>query len=149
MKIDGSLTLNGTLERAWQVMLDPGSLSRCIPGCEQLEVVGDHKYRATLKVGVAAVKGTYEAMVELTDIEKPRHYKLVVEGSGGPGFVKSSVSIDLEDRGPRTEVVYSVDAQVGGIVAAVGQRMLSGVAKLLFNEFFKGVNRELESAPPA
>jgi hypothetical protein len=90
-----------------------------------------------MKVGVAAIRGTYKGKVAIVDKEAPTSYTLQVEGSGGPGFVKGEAKVTLEPGEDSTLVKVDGDGQVGGMLAGVGQRMLPGVAKMLMNQFFE------------
>src|SRR5205823_4421757 len=92
---------------------------------------------AVMRVGVAAIKGTYKGKVGIVDRQPPQMYTLEVEGSGGPGFVKGTAKISLQQEGESTRVSVEGDGQVGGMLAGVGQRMLPGVAKMLMNQFFE------------
>jgi carbon monoxide dehydrogenase subunit G len=112
-------------------------MAQCMPGCESLTEVGPDQYEATLKVGVASVKGSYKGKVSIKDKEEPSHYVLSGEGSGGPGFMRGDVAIDLEENRGQTVLKYSTDAKVGGLIASIGQRMLNGVAKMMLEQFFK------------
>jgi carbon monoxide dehydrogenase subunit G len=144
MNGSGKVTLNAGVEKAWDVLLDPQALKNCIMGCTKLEPIEENKYEALLSIGIAAVKGKYESTIEIADAKKPNHYKLVVKGEGGPGSVEATGSVDLVaiDEN-KTELQYSYDAEIGGKVAMVGQRMLNGVAKLIIQDFFKKFNKEL------
>jgi carbon monoxide dehydrogenase subunit G len=137
VKIEGSYTFNAPREKVWQVLLDPKIMAQCMPGCESLTEVGPDQYEATLKVGVASVKGSYKGKVSIKDKEEPSHYVLSGEGSGGPGFMRGDVAIDLEENRGQTVLKYSTDAKVGGLIASIGQRMLNGVAKMMLEQFFK------------
>lgn len=137
LKIEGSYTFNAPKDRVWQVLLDPKVMAQCMPGCEALNEVGPDQYEATMKVGVAAVKGTYKGKVAIKDKQPPSHYVLSGSGSGGPGFMQGDVAIDLEESNGKTILKYSTDAQVGGLIASIGQRMLGGVAKMMVEQFFK------------
>ncbi len=137
MKIEGSYTFKSPRQRVWDVLLDPKILAQCMPGCENLQEVGPDQYEATMKVGVAAVKGTYKGKVSIKDKQPPSHYVLSGEGSGGPGFLQGEMSIDLEEKDGQTVLKYSTDAKVGGLIAGIGQRMLGGVAKMMVDQFFK------------
>ncbi len=117
-------------------MLDPESLKQCVPGCESLEATDADQYQVTLKVGVAAIRGTYKGKIAIVDKVEPSSYRLRVEGKGGPGFVRGDASITLEEDGGETRVMVDADGNVGGTVAGVGQRMLGGVAKMLMDQFF-------------
>jgi carbon monoxide dehydrogenase subunit G len=146
MKIEGSHDIPAPRQKVWEAFLDPAILRQAIPGCERLDAVGDDEYKATLKIGVAAVKGTFEGKVKISDQQPPDSYRLAVEGSGGPGFVRGSTLITLSDIEGGTRVAYSADVQVGGLIAGVGQRMLGGVSKMMAEKFF-GAMGELLQAP--
>jgi carbon monoxide dehydrogenase subunit G len=139
LKIEGSYTFNAPRERVWEVLLDPNIMAQCMPGCEGMREIGPDQYEATLKVGIASVKGTYKGKVSLKDKQPPSHYVLSGEGSGGPGFMQGDVAIDLEENEGRTVLKYSTDAKVGGLIASIGQRMLNGVAKVMVDQFFKKI----------
>ena len=97
MKIEGSYTFNAPREKVWQVLLDPKIMAQCMPGCEKMSEIGPDQYEATMKVGVASVKGTYKGKVAIKEKQAPFHYVLSGEGSGGPGFMQGDVSIDLAE----------------------------------------------------
>src|SRR5215510_1364551 len=137
MKVEGVYTFPAAADKVWELLLDPESLRACIPGVESLtETSADH-WDAVMRVGVAAIKGTYKGKVGIVDKQPPQAYTLQVEGSGGPGFVKGTAKIMLQPEGEGTRVVVEGDGQVGGMLAGVGQRMLPGVAKMLMNQFFE------------
>ena len=137
MKIDGTYTFNAPRDRVWETLLDPKVMAQCMPGCESLNEIAPDQYEATMKVGIAAVKGSYKGKVSIKDKQPPSHYVLSGEGSGGPGFMRGDVAIDLEEKDGQTVLRYNTDAQVGGIIASIGQRMLNGVAKMMVDQFFK------------
>ena len=146
MKIEGAHEIAAPRQRVWEAFLDPDRLRQAIPGCERLEEVGPDEYKATMKVGVAAVKGTFEGKVRLTDKQAPDSYKMGVEGSGGPGFVRGEAAITLSDTASGTRVAYSADVQVGGLIAGVGQRMLGGVTKMMADQFFNRMSDILQTS---
>ena len=137
MKVEGSYTFPGQPQQVWDLLLDPESLRACIPGVESLTETGPDHWDAVLKVGVAAIRGTYKGKVGIVDKAEPNSYTLQIEGSGGPGFVRGSAKVLLEPDGEATRVRVDGDGQVGGMLAGVGQRMLPGVAKMLMNQFFE------------
>jgi uncharacterized protein len=143
MKIEGSSDIAAPRDQVWAAFLDPGTLAQAIPGCEQLEEVGTGEYRATMKVGVAAIKGTFQGKVRLSDQEPPNRYRMAVEGTGGPGFVRGDATMELTDIEGGTRVSYNADVQVGGLIASVGQRMLGGVSKMMLDQFFGRMNELL------
>ncbi len=147
MKIEGSSDIPAPREKVWAAFLDPQMLAQALPGCEKLEAIGPNEYKATMKVGVAAIKGTFEGKVKLSDLEPPNRYRMAVEGSGGPGFVRGDAGMQLSDVEGGTKVSYDADVQVGGLIASVGQRMLGGVTKMMLDQFFTRMTDLLTSKP--
>jgi carbon monoxide dehydrogenase subunit G len=144
VKINGTVTLNAPRERVWAALNDPAVLVRTIPGCEQLEALGDDRYRMTVTAGVASIKGTYLGEVALTDPVPANAFTLKASGSGAPGTVQADVRVTLDDADDGgTRLSYAADAVVGGAVGGVGQRVLAGVAKKTAGEFFRAVEAAL------
>jgi hypothetical protein len=147
MKIEGSHDVVAPRQKVWDAFLDPNQLQQAIPGCEKLEALGNDEFRAIMKVGVGAVKGTFEGKVRLADKQPPTSYRLAVEGNGAPGFVRGETLITLSDIDGGTRVSYSADVQVGGLIAGVGQRMLGGVSKMMADQFFNRMGELLQGKP--
>jgi carbon monoxide dehydrogenase subunit G len=142
MKIEGTHELQAEPQRVYDTLIDPIVLQRCIPGCERLEKTGENSYSMTLKAGVGSIKGVFTGNVRLEDLNPPRHFRLIVEGKGQPGFLKGGGDIDLTDVNGATRINYSGDVQVGGTIAGVGQRMLQGAAKMMASQFFTAIEAE-------
>jgi carbon monoxide dehydrogenase subunit G len=145
MKIEGTYDVPVPRKKVWDAFLDPATLKKAIPGCEKLEALGGDEFKATMKIGVAAVKGTFEGRVKLSDKKPPESYRIAADGSGGPGFVKADTLITLTDVEGGTRVSYSADVQIGGLIAGVGQRMLGGVSKMMADQFFSKMSDLLKA----
>ena len=146
MQLDGSHRFEAPRDRVWAAFNDPAVLARVTPGCERLEPVGPDEYRATLSVGVGAVKGKYESRLAITDKKPPEGYTLRVEGSGRPGFVKGEGRLTLKEEDGGTRADIRGEAQLGGMIAAVGQRLAGSAAQMMMKQFFSAL--EVEIAKP-
>jgi len=142
LKISGTHTLALSRERAYQAMQDPEILARAIPGCEGLEKIGPDEYRMKMKMALASLSGAFEGKVKITEQNPPSSFRLVVEGNGKIGFVKGDGLLKLTPAGEGTEVSYEGDAQVGGTLAAVGQRLIDGTSKMMIKKFFEKLAAE-------
>ena len=142
MKIEGTHQIEATRERVFAALTDPAVLQRCIPGCEQMEKSGDNQYNAKLTAGVGPVKGVFTATVSLSELVPPEHYKLMVEGKGQPGFINGTGELNLKDAGNATEIQYTGEVNVGGLLASVGQRMIQSAANMLAEKFFASLESE-------
>lgn len=149
MKIEGTYTINAAPDRVYRAFTDPAILNKCMPGCERLEVTEEDRYEIALSVGVGAIKGKYGGTIRLEETTPPSHYRMVVDIQGKTGFVKGAGRVDLTPEGEGTVVAYAGDVQVGGPVAAVGQRMLQSTARLMVRQVFGAVDAEARALPGA
>src|SRR5438876_246375 len=80
----------------------------------------------------------------IRDKRPPEALTLAFEGKGGPGFVRGSAAIALSDNGGTTNVACEADVQVGGLIAAVGSRLVEATAKKLADDFFRQLSTALQ-----
>ncbi|HEY6103384.1 MAG TPA: carbon monoxide dehydrogenase subunit G [bacterium] len=144
MKVEGTYDLPAPRERVWVLLNDPAVLARITPGVKDLTPNGTDTYQAAIEVGVGPVKGTYTGQVSITDKTPPERLTLRIEGGGRPGTIRATGELHLEEQEGRTVVHYLGDAQVTGLVASVGHRLMSGVAKQMAGEFFRALEGELK-----
>ncbi|MGH7319014.1 MAG: SRPBCC family protein [Candidatus Rokuibacteriota bacterium] len=143
MTLDGTRLFNAPRDRVWAAFTDPDVLARATPGCQRLDPIGPDEFEATLSVGVAAVKGVYQGRLSIADKNAPESYTLRVEGSGRPGFVKGEGRLTLQEENGGTRVNIRAEAQVGGLIAAVGQRLLGAASRMLMEQFFSALESEI------
>lgn len=145
MKIEGSYPFAAPRDLLWPMLLDPATLANVMPGCETLETVGENQFQGILKIKVGPVQGKFQGEVILTDIESPHSYNIFVDGKGAPGFVKGTGSMRLEEDGDMTILHYSGDAQVGGRLASVGQRLLDTSANAIIRQSLEGLGQQVQA----
>lgn len=146
MKIAITTTLPAGRDAVCAALVDPVVLARCIPGCEELFETAPDTYTARLKVGVAGLKGSYSGNAAVRDKHPPESLTLGFDGKGGPGFVRGTAAIRLSDaEGGGTHVACDADVQVGGLIAAVGSRLVEATAHKLADDFFSRLGRELHA----
>lgn len=136
MELSGSYTFTAPPNTVWNLLVDPRVIASCLPGCDRLEPIGEDRYRAELTLAVASISGQYAGTVAMLDKQPPHAYRLVVEGTGKPGFVKGEATIELTQVGETTTVTVKGQGQVGGLIARVGQRLLGAVSKMMMDRFF-------------
>jgi uncharacterized protein len=136
VKISGSQTLDMSRQRVYDLLHDPVVLARCMPGCESLESIGENEYAMRMKMALASVSGLFQGKVRTSEPNPPDSFRLLVEGTGKIGFMKGDGLLKLAETGGRTTVNYEGDVQVGGTIAAVGQRLIDTTAKMLIKRFF-------------
>jgi len=145
MKIEGSYPFAAPRDVLWPMLLDPTILANVMPGCEELENVAENQYHGILKIKVGPVQGKFQGNVALSDINSPESYTIVVDGKGAPGYVKGTGSLRLEADGDMTTLHYSGDAQVGGRLASVGQRLLDTSANAIIRQSLEGLGQQVQA----
>lgn len=141
MKLASTFSFQVPREKVYAALTDPAIIQRCIDGCEKMVETAPDSYDAHLKIGVAGLKGNYVGKVQMKDKKPPESYTLILEGKGGPGFVKGTAKITLTGN---TELRCEADAQVGGLIAAVGSRLIEAAAKKMMDEFFRKFGEQLK-----
>src|ERR1019366_3822500 len=137
MTMNGEVQLAAPREAVWAKLNDPAVLKACIPGCEELEKTEDSGFRAVATMKVGPVSARFKGRVTLSDLDPPNGYRISGEGEGGvAGFAKGGATVALAEKDGGTLLTYDVEAQIGGKLAQLGQRLINGAAKKLADEFF-------------
>jgi uncharacterized protein len=138
-----AMTMNGEYElpvppqTVWEKLNDAATLKACIPGCEQLDKTSDTEFQAVATVKIGPVKAKFKGKVALSDLDPPNGYKISGQGDGGvAGFAKGGATVKLTPKNGGTLLSYNVDAQIGGKLAQLGQRLVNGAAKKVADDFF-------------
>jgi carbon monoxide dehydrogenase subunit G len=137
MTMAGEIQLPAPREAVWKMLNDPEVLKACIPGCETLEMISDTEFQAVAVNKIGPVKARFRGKVRLSEIDPPNGYRISGEGDGGvAGFAKGGATVALSPTDSGTLLTYNVEAQIGGKLAQLGQRLVNGAAKKLADQFF-------------
>ncbi|MPZ39537.1 MAG: carbon monoxide dehydrogenase [Rhizobiales bacterium] len=137
MTMSGEVQLPASRDTVWAKLNDPVVLKGCVPGCEQLDKTSDTEFQAVASIKVGPVKARWKGKVRLSDLDPPNGYKISGEGEGGvAGFAKGGATVALTDKDGGTLLSYNVEAQIGGKLAQLGQRLINSAAKKTADDFF-------------
>lgn len=148
MRLEGEHLFATSRERLWAALLDPTLLSNVLPGCEPLESTGENSWKAAMTVAIGPVKGRFSGSLALSDLVPLEGYAMKIDGSGPSGFLRGSGAVKLEAAEGGTKLRYEVDAQVGGRIASVGQRLVESSARAIAKQGLEGLERELAARAP-
>jgi carbon monoxide dehydrogenase subunit G len=138
MTMNGEVQLAAPPEKVWEKLNDPTTLKACIPGCEQLDKTSDTEMQAIATVKIGPVKAKFKGKVTLSDLDPPHGYTISGQGDGGvAGFAKGGATVKLTPNDGGTLLSYDVNAQIGGKLAQLGQRLVNGAAKKVADDFFQ------------
>ena len=145
MKVSGEYQIAASREDVWAALNDETMLRECIPGCETLEKVSDTEFEAKVKAAIGPVRATFNSRLSLEDLNPPTSYRLAGESkAGAAGFGRGAADVRLEDSGSGTLLRYDADIKVGGKLAQVGSRLVSGATKKTADEFFENFSKALD-----
>lgn len=147
MMLDGSFVFDGPREKVWDLLQDPAVLAKALPGTERLALVGDDRFEGIMKVSVGPVTAAkFDVAVVLADKVAPERFTMHIDGKGGVGHTKGTATIVLAAQGDeQTLMQYTSNVQVGGKIAAVGQRLLESVSKSMMTKALDALQRELKA----
>jgi uncharacterized protein len=151
MEMQGNRPLAVPQQQAWDALNDPEVLKICIPGCDRVEQTGEGQYALGMSVKIGPVSARFNGKIVLADVLPPNSYTLAFEGQGGAaGFGKGTAKVMLAPpaEGAGCELSYTAQAQVGGKIAQVGQRLVDGVAKSMAEDFFRRFDEEMQRRHP-
>lgn len=150
MELKNSRLLPVDRETAWKALNDPERLRAAIAGCESIVPTGENEYEAAMTAAIGPVKAKFKGRLKLSDVVPPESYTLAFDGQGGPaGFGKGTARVTLTPEGTGTRLDYTVQAQVGGKIAQVGQRLIDGAARKMADDFFERFGEALAAGLPA
>ena len=136
MKLNGSCKLNAKKEIVWQSLNDPNILKQCVPGCESFKKESDTIFTITATNQIGPMNATFSGTVTLSNIQKNQSYTIMGEGQSSVGFANGRADVKLIEENGHTTLEYEVNVNVGGKIAQLGSRLISGVAKKMSDYFF-------------
>lgn len=150
MDMQGTRQLAVSQQQAWDCLNNPDVLKACIPGCDRIERSTPEEFQIGMAIKIGPVSAKFSGKITMSEINPPASYTLNFEGQGGvAGFGKGQAQVTLLPNDSGCELQYVVNAQVGGKIAQLGQRLIDGAAKSLSEEFFKKFDAETSKLMPA
>lgn len=146
MKLEGTYAFRGPRPAVWDLLQDPDVLARAIPGARRLERTGDDRYEGTMKVSLGPVGAEFSLVVTLRDKVPPEHFAMDVDSKGTLGFSRGTALVHLDEAAEGgTTMRYTADLQIGGRLAAIGQRVVDSAARSMTQKGLEGLQRELDA----
>ena len=137
MKLSGSYQIKLEKQKVWEALNNPEILKKAIPGCEEFIKKSDTEFTATAKNKIGPFNASFTGDIELKNIDAPNSYKIIGSGNSPVGFASGEADVKLEDiNNGETNLIYTVEASVGGKIAQVGSRLIDMTAKKMADIFF-------------
>jgi hypothetical protein len=144
MRFSGTERIPATREQVWQFLTNPEAVAQCVPEVESLEVVGPARFKVQVKAGIGPVRGKFSFDVVWQELTQPSRARLSAQGKTGGSAVTVDSTMDLAEAGTsETDLAWSADVVVHGMIASVGARLLDGFAKKQTEQFFGCIRRRV------
>jgi carbon monoxide dehydrogenase subunit G len=150
MKFEQTVALPADPARVWDFVMDVRAVADCIPGIENVESLGDDRYRMTVKVKVGPIALALQseiAIVERDTASRTARIRLDAADKRVGGAVKATMAMRLEPAAEGTALVVETDAQVMGRIGDFGQPMIRKKADQMLQEVGQNMRRSLEQTP--
>jgi len=144
MHFEGTFTVKAPREKVFEFLLDPNKVSSCLPDLQRLDIKNQDEYTAVVRAGISFIKGEFTMNFKVMEKQPPSHAKLVARGSGIGSTVDLETVMDLTESSGSTTMKWSAEAKVGGRIASVGQRLISGQAEKIIRQLFDCIKSKLE-----
>jgi carbon monoxide dehydrogenase subunit G len=147
VKLEGTIEIAAPARAVWDLIINPISLSACMPGVQDIRQVDDRTFEGTISAAVGPINGNFTFRSVITTADFPD--RLIVEVAGSDSVTKSKldmdVSVGLIERGPSdTGLSYHAVVKVKGRLAILGEMMLRATAGLMIGEVTKCLRSQLE-----
>ena len=145
LNFNGLFELNVPVEKAFDTLTDPASISSCIPDLEKFEILDDKNFNAKVKAGIGFVRGSFDMKCSILELSKPSHSKFSIEGSGIPGKVKIQLSFDLKEKATNSTVIsWAADSELSGLITGLGETILRKTTEAKVQEILNKIKEKLE-----
>ena len=145
MQLSGQKNFKVNREAIWNLLMNPDTLAQIIPGISKLEKSAENSYKSILEIKIGPVSGSFEGTVELDEMVENTTFYLKSRQNSKIGDANASIKILLtEVNQSETELAFNGDVKLTGLLASMGQRMVSGVANTLIKQFFANMEKELQ-----
>jgi len=143
MDFSGSFEIVKPAKDVYHFLIDPKSMSSCIPGVKDLKIDTPESYTLVVRVGVAFIKGDMTMKINLVEKEEGKHAKIAGNGTGMGGTITMEATMDLAEANGKTVLNWKATANVGGKIASLGQRVMNHEAQKLIKQIFDNLEKNL------
>ena len=153
LRIEKTFQVKEPLDKVWSFLSDPRKVAVCVPGAQITEQVDEKTYKGAISVKVGPSVTDYKGEVTIVRLD-PQNHEIEILGKGQDVRGRGSASMKmtgklraLDDGG--TEVTSISELNVVGILAQMGSRVITEVSNIMFAEFTRNFQTQLEGLATA
>lgn len=148
IRIEKTFQVKEPVDQVWSLLSDPKRVATCVPGAKITEQIDEKTYKGTISVKVGPSTTDYKGELEIVRRDAATHeLEMIGKGQDIRGRGSASMSLtgkarSLENGG--TEVTSVSEVNVVGILAQMGARVITEVSNIMFGQFVKNFQDQLE-----
>lgn len=145
--IEKKFMVHQTIEKTWELLTDPAKIVSCVPGAQLTETIDQNNYKGivAMKFGPVAVKYNGQVTFEKRD---DANHELTLNGKGmddkGKGSADMLLTAKLFQQENQTEVKYSMEVSISGMLAQFGARLITDVSNQVADQFSNNFKKKAE-----
>ena len=147
MNVSGDRTFAAPRPTVWEVLNDPASMAKTMPGVQSFEVHDDRRWTANVKIPLGL--GGLKMKVDMEKIEErePEFAKLAVKGNGVGAIMNMETSFTLTDAAEgATSMAWSAEVKILGPVGSMGQRVLQPIVNQQVQQVLSALDEQVQEA---
>ncbi len=150
--IEKEFDIEQPIDLVWKSLADPEDIVVCVPGAAITEKVDDRNYKGEVVTKFGPIKAKYAGDIEIQELDEA-NYKMVLKGRGldskGKGSADMLMNGTLTEVDGKTNVKFSMDITIVGMLAQFGSRLINDVSDQLLNQFVANFKKKLAAAAPS
>jgi carbon monoxide dehydrogenase subunit G len=144
MRYTGSFEVTLERSRVYEFATDLSKITKIFPDVQNVEIVDAEHFTMKAKVGVSAIKGTMDVKCAIAEKLPSKFVKLRICASGLDSVVEMETGFSLEDGTEGgTLVTWTAEANVAGLMARVGSRLMDSVAQKYISQIVEALKLNL------
>ena len=133
-------------ERVWRFIQAADEVGACVPGCENVTVVGEGRFKARVRVKIGPIKALFNFDIERLEEQPMESASYTTRGEEGGRAsrvsARSRLTLRTSDAG-ETEITYASEISIAGRLGRFGAGVMKKKAHELGGQFADAVRERL------
>jgi carbon monoxide dehydrogenase subunit G len=144
MRVAGERTFAAPREAVWEVLNDPASMAKTMPGVQSFDIQDERRWRAYVTVPLSLGGLKLSVDMHKTEEREPEFAKLDIKGNGVGAILSMTTSFNLSDANGGTKMDWEADVRIAGPVGSMGQRVLQPIVNQQVQHVLTALDHQVE-----
>ncbi len=143
IRYEGVIEAPITREVFYGVLSNPEKVIRFLPDVVESKVADQDHFTVKARVGAGPLRGTLDFAFETAEKKPGLHLKLKGRGQGMQSMVDLTLQMSFEDSQGGSKANWVAEAELGGLLASVGGRLMDGIASKYMKQITENIRLEV------